>query len=453
MRLNRLLHTTGFRYALLYAVLFGVSVMVLFGVVYWNATGHMERQLRDVVDADLQSLKADYQEGGIDELRRSIGDRIASDRHQRSLYLLQDPAGLRLAGNLAPRDPAPGWHESLRSLTDKEGDDNHRILAHGSRLPGGFYLLIAQDAHQLNEIRELMIGSFGWAFLLVALLAVSGGLVMSAGLLHRVETINRTARGIVQGDLSHRIPTRGTNDEFDQLAANLNRMLERIQMLMEDLRQVSNDIAHDLRTPLGRLRQHLEGARLKARSVAEYETAVDRAIVDTDAILETFAALLRIAQVESGSRRGKFTNVELSQLLQAVVETYIPVAEDSGHKIDCEIAPGVTIRGDRELLTQMFANLIENALSHTPSGTGIRLSLESLSPGVLVTVADRGPGIPTSETRKVLQRFYRLDNSRGTPGSGLGLALVAAVAELHGVEMVLSDHRPGLRVALRFPGR
>lgn len=454
MNLNRLLHTTGFRYALLYVVLFGVSVLVLFGVVYWNTAGYMERQLKEVVDADVQSLKGDYQEGGVNDLHRSVDDRIASDRHRQNLYLLQDRHGVRIAGNLEPRRPLTGWQESVHSVSaEHDEEEHHLILGRGVMLPGGFYLFVAQDANQLDEIRDLTTGAFGWAFLVVAVLAVIGGMVMSAGLLYRVEAVNRTAQDIIQGDLSRRIPTRGTNDEFDQLAANLNRMLERIQLLMEELRQVSNDIAHDLRTPLGRLRQHLEGARLRPGTVEEYERVIDRAIADTDAILETFAALLRIAQVESGSRRSKFTEIDLSQLLQAVVETYTPVAEDGDHTLVSAIPPGTKIRGDRELLVQMFVNLIENALGHTLSGTAIEVSLESSGPGALVTVADHGPGIPEAERARVLQRFYRLDTSRGTPGSGLGLALVAAIAELHGVEMTLSDNQPGLRVMLRFPAR
>ncbi|MHB8524438.1 MAG: HAMP domain-containing protein, partial [Limisphaerales bacterium] len=242
MRLNRLLHTTGFRYALLYAGLFGASVLVLFGVVYWDTVGHMERQLKEVIEADVQSLKGDFQEGGINDLRRSVDDRVASNRHRQNLYLLQDGNGVRVAGNMAPRDPSPGWQEDTRTVSGADGSGDHLILGRGVSLPNGIYLFVAQDAYQLEEIRELMVSAFGWAFLMVAVLAVGGGLAMSAGLLHRVETVNRTAQEIVQGDLSRRIPTRGTNDEFDQLAANLNRMLERIQMLMEDLRQVSNDI-------------------------------------------------------------------------------------------------------------------------------------------------------------------------------------------------------------------
>lgn len=450
MHLNRLFHTTGFRYALLYVGLFGASVLVLFGVVYWNTAGYMERQLKDVIDAEVQSLKGDFQEGGIDDLRRSIEDRIASDRRRQNLYLLQDRNQVRVAGNLATRDVSSGWQEGRRTVSDAEGSEEHLILGRGVSFPNGVYLFVAQDAYQLEEIRELMVSAFGWAFLMVAVLAVGGGLVMSAGLLHRVDVVNRTAQEIVHGDLSRRIPTRGTNDEFDQLATNLNHMLVRIQSLMDELRQVSNDIAHDLRTPLGRLRQRLEGVRLKARTIEDYETAVDRAIADTDAILGTFTALLRIAQVESGSRRSKFTDVDLSQLLRTIVETYAPVAEDCHHRLVSDIAPGVRIRGDRELLTQMFANLIENALGHTPSGTEMEVRLQSSVEGPLAVIADHGSGIPEPERGKVFQRFYRLDASRATPGSGLGLALVAAIAALHGLNMELSDNQPGLRITLRF---
>ncbi|MHB8621987.1 MAG: sensor histidine kinase [Sulfuricaulis sp.] len=443
-------HTTGFRYALLYIGLFGASVLVLYGVVYWNTAGYMERQLKDVIDAEVQSLNGDFQEGGIDDLHRSIDDRIASDSNRQNLYLLLASNRARIAGNLATRNAVLGWQEATRVVSGPKGPEDHLILGRGVSIPNGNYLFVGQDAYQLKEIRGLMISAFGWAFLMVVVLAVGGGLVMSVGLLHRVDVVNRTAQEIVHGDLSRRIPTRGTNDEFDQLATNLNHMLVRIQSLMDELRQVSNDIAHDLRTPLGRLRQRLESVRLKARTIEEYETAVDRAIVDTDAILETFTALLRIAQVESGSRRSKFTDVDLSQLLCTVVETYAPVAEDCHHRLISDIAPNIRIRGDSELLTQMFANLIENALTHSPSDTEIQLLLQPFPDGLEVVIADRGPGIPESERERVFQRFYRLDTSRATPGSGLGLALVAAIAELHGLILTLSDNQPGLRFALRF---
>jgi signal transduction histidine kinase len=219
---------------------------------------------------------------------------------------------------------------------------------------------------------------------------------------------------------------------------------------MEGLRQVSNDIAHDLRTPLSRLRQRLEAARLEARSVADYERAVDQALQDADTALATFSALLRIAQVEAGMRHGSFAELDLSGLIEHLVMTYAPVAEEFGKRLICSIAPRIRIRGDRELLAQMLVNLIENALRHTPGGTALSVTLDNNGEGPLAVVADDGPGVPRAEREKIFRRFYRLETSRTTPGSGLGLALVAAVAELHQISIRLADNRPGLQVMLQF---
>jgi len=252
------------------------------------------------------------------------------------------------------------------------------------------------------------------------------------------------------GDLSRRVPTRGSGDDFDQLSASLNEMLDRIQTLMEGLRQVSNDIAHDLRTPLTRLRQRLEAARLKARTVDDYAGAVDSTLADTDQILRTFGAMLRIAQIEAGTARSRFTTVDLSGVLRAIVDLYAAFAEDQQQALTGKIADGVSVHGDRELLTQMLVNLVENALRHSPAGTLVQVGLERQANAVLCSIADNGPGIPKEEYDKVFRRFYRLDASRATPGSGLGLSLVAAIAELHGVAISLGDNQPGLRVELRF---
>jgi signal transduction histidine kinase len=275
--------------------------------------------------------------------------------------------------------------------------------------------------------------------------------VLSATFLRRIDAVNRTSRAIVDGNLAARVPTRGTDDELDQLAINLNAMLDRIQTLMEGLRQVSNDIAHDLRTPLGRLRQRLEATRHGAKTVAEYEIATEAALKETDAILETFSALLRIAQIEAGTRRSAFANVDLSDLVRSVAETYAPVAEEMGDAIGTNVVDDVTVKGDRQLLVQMLANLVENAIRHTPRGTTIRITLTHGPNGIEVRIADDGPGIPETEREKVFRRFYRLEQSRTTPGGGLGLALVKAVADLHGISMRLENRRPGLEVVLVLP--
>jgi signal transduction histidine kinase len=281
-------------------------------------------------------------------------------------------------------------------------------------------------------------------------LALVGGAVFSRAALRRIETINRTFLEVAEGNFSRRVPTRGTRDELDRLAVNINQMLERIEHLLDNLQQVTNDIAHDLRTPLGHLRQGLEGARLKGVSVEEYQTAIDHAIEEVDTILETFAALLRIAQVESRSRRDRFTDVDLSEVSNRVIDAYESVVEDAGQTLTWSIANGIEVRGDKNLLAQLLANLIENASRHCPTGTPIRVSLGS-DPAPVLEVADNGPGIPADMREAVLRRFVRLEQSRTSPGSGLGLAVVKAIADLHDARLKLDDNGPGLRVTLTFP--
>jgi signal transduction histidine kinase len=242
---------------------------------------------------------------------------------------------------------------------------------------------------------------------------------------------------------------RGTHDEIDQLVSSLNAMLSRIQQLMDGLRQVSSDIAHDLRTPLGRLRQHLEDARARATTTADYDAATDAAIEEADELLETFSALLRIAQVEAGAQKRGFTEVDLSDLVTSVGEAYQPAAEDSQHTLDYQIDDGIRLTGDRQLLAQMISNLVENALRHTQAGSTVSLALRKSSTGFEIEVADNGPGIPETEHGRVFDRFYRLDRSRSTAGSGLGLALVKAIAGLHGLTIRLEDRKPGLGVVVR----
>jgi len=324
------------------------------------------------------------------------------------------------------------------------------IHTHGVVLADGAYLMVGVDALARREMHKLILRVFGWSSAITLALAFGGGALMSGGLLRRIEMISRAARDIMGGNFSRRIPVRGTGDELDHLVGSLNTMLERNEMAMESVRQVSNDIAHDLRTPLTRLRQRLELAQRRARSLEEWQRAADGCISDMDAILETFGALLRIAQIESGMPARRFAEVDLSELLRTVAEVYQPMAEEKNQRFTIDIAPGLTVRGDRELLSQMVANVIENGMKHSPAGTSIGL-MTSQSPGTITaTVMDSGPGIPVADRGRVFRRFYRLESSRSTPGSGLGLSLVEAIAALHGVNIELTDNGPGLRVTLRF---
>ena len=365
------------------------------------------------------------------------------------LYQLQDPRGTVLAGNL-PRLPR---HDGRRDVVIAgAGPGRQRqIHTHGTILAGGDYLVVGIDAHTRNEMRRLILRTFGWGFAITLVLAFGGGAVINGGLLRRVESIGRSAREIMAGDFSRRLPVRGTDDEFDQLTASLNAMLDRTAASIETIRHVSNDIAHDLRTPLTRLRRRLELARDRAWSVAALQAAINRSIEEVDVILDTFGALLRIAEIESGNAARQFRTVDLSELLHTLVEVYQPMAEEKGQGFVADIAAGLEVEGDHEMLAQMLANLIENAMKHSPPGAAIALVAGAASGGVETILSDTGPGIPADQHDRVFRRFYRLETSRTTPGSGLGLTLVAAVAALHRIGVELGENRPGLVVRLRFP--
>jgi signal transduction histidine kinase len=319
-------------------------------------------------------------------------------------------------------------------------------------LGGGLLLAVGDDLSRIAEVEEAIATAFAWAVGLAVVLGIGGGVLLSRAYLARVDAISRTAEAIIAGDLARRIPVRGSGDDLDRLAGTLNHMLNRISALMESLRQVSSDVAHDLRTPLSRLYQKLDSARDNARSVSEYRYAVEGATQDAEALMDTFSALLRIAQVEGASPRSAFRDVDLTAVVDAVVDAYRPDAEDAGHVILATVEAGVVVHGDQELLTQALANLVENVLRHTPSGTTTKLSLSHREgAGCSLLVEDNGPGVPAEDLSRLTRRFYRTERSRTTQGNGLGLSLVAAVADLHGCKLVMERLSPGLRVGLHFP--
>lgn len=453
---SRLFRNASFRLATLYAVLFTASASLLFGIIYWIASQALLQQVHDALVRETSALADDFQSGGMDELIRSIAERLTAPDLPPTYALLLDASGRKLAGNLDRKDKILGFMTLPRPPragreTDHDEDNEHGVIAFGRELPGEAYLLVGEDGDRIDEAKEAILRAFGWGMATVLVLSVGGGILISMGFLKRIDAINRTTRAIMAGNLEDRVPTRATNDELDQLAANLNAMLDRIQVLMDSLRQVSSDIAHDLRMPLARLRQRLEGGKLRTMTADEYQHILDAAIHDTDNILSIFSALLGITQIESGTRRKAFAPVDLAEVITTLAETYGAVAEDRGQAIVASIAQGVHVRGDRALLTQMFANLLENAIRHCPEGTQITLHVDRECDSVMASVNDNGPGIPKEEWENVFKRFYRLDRSRSTTGSGLGLALVKAVADLHGATLELSDARPGLQVHVRFP--
>ena len=447
----RLLRTASVRLMMFYAALFVASAGALFATVYWTATAAMQNDMAAVLRSEAYQLLDVHRRNGLGSLADQIARRMNFRTRGPIFYLLQAPNGRVVVGNLPGMPPVNGVIDFVpqsESPTPEADGERAKLTGFGLTLPDGAFLLVAQDAARLTDMQHAIVRAFAWAGGLTLLLAIAGGVVLGNSFLRRIDTITRTSRAIMEGDLSARIPVRGTHDEIDQLITNLNAMLARIQQLMDGLRQVSSDIAHDLRTPLGRLRQHLEDARDRAKTTADYDTATDAAIAEADELLETFSALLRIAQVEAGAQKRAFTEIDLSALARSVGEAYQPAAEDSGDTLEVRVDDGVTLTGDRQLLAQMISNLVENALRHTPAGSTVSIGLRRDIAGFEIEVADNGPGVPEAERGKVFDRFYRLDRSRSTSGSGLGLALVKAIAGLHGLVIRLEDRKPGLGVVV-----
>jgi signal transduction histidine kinase len=449
VRLPRPLRTSSFRLTLLYAAMFAASVLLLFGIVMFSATGFIARQIDATVASELAEVQADAAIGGQGALRAVIDGLTV--RSPGILYLLQDAHGAVLAGNMEAIAPEPGLRNLRQPHPTTVRHTAGGIRGQGIILGDGSYLFVGLSDFQLAEMQEAIARAFLWGLAATLLLAVGGGLVTSLALLRRVEAISEISRDIMRGDLGRRLPLRGSGDEFDHLASSLNAMLERIQALMSGLQQVSNDIAHDLRTPLTRLRQRLELVRQREATVDGLQAAVDGAIEQSDAILGTFGALLRIAQVEAGTRKSGFTDVELSTLLTELAEIYQVAAEDKGQTLEARIAPDLRVAGDRDLLAQLYANLIDNAVRHSPAGGEILVQASVERGTVRTVVSDHGTGIPEEYRAKVLQRFYRLETSRTTSGNGLGLSLVNAIATLHEAALSLEDNQPGLRCVLAFP--
>jgi signal transduction histidine kinase len=447
--LARILRSATFRLTLIYAGLFVVSACVLFATVFVIATAAMQNDMQEVLRTEALQLAEIHRRYGLLGLAEQVTRRMSYRTRGPIYYLVQAPTQQVVVGNLPGMPPVEGVVDFVHDHDAGEPTDARaKLTGFGLTLADGTFILVAQDASRLIDMQHAIVRAFIWAGALTLLLAIGGGVLLGGNFVRRIDTIGRTSRAIMEGDLSARIPVRGNNDEIDQLVVGLNAMLDRIQQLLDGLRQVSSDIAHDLRTPLGRLRQRLEDAREHASSTAEYQAATEAALAEADSLLEIFSALLRIAQIEAGAQKSGFSDVDLSELMHSIAEAYEPSAEDSQHKLEVDVADGVKMTGDRQLLAQLFSNLVENALTHTPDGSTVRLALHPKANGFEAEVADNGPGIPAEEREKVFDRFYRLDRSRTTRGSGLGLALVKAIAALHGLTLRLEDHHPGLAVHL-----
>lgn len=452
VRLPRLFRTASFKLASFYAAVFGVSVLVLGAIVYFSATSAFYDQVHRRVLSESSALREIFAANGESSLRQAITARLNDHANRGLEYAIYDRHGKFELGSLPDHIPQEGWSRVTAPPDgDEEPGENEYIELFAIRLPNGERLAVGNDLNQVDDLGEVILRAFGWSLAASITLAILGGTLLSSLFLRRIDMMTRAAEAIIEGDIHHRIAVRQTNDDLDRLAYTLNRMLDRICALMETTRQVTNDVAHDLRTPIGRLRQSLEEARRTSTNATELDAAIERAIGESDSILETFAALLRIAQIESGSRRAGFREVNLSELIENVVQTFVPFAEDTGQDLTSTITREVQAHGDRELLTQMTVNLIENALVHAGAQAKISVSLQGHHASPVLVIADTGPGIPADERDRIFQRFYRVDPSRTSSGNGLGLTLVGAIAELHGITIEVEDNHPGLRMVLRFP--
>ncbi len=466
--LGKLLRTTAFQLTLVYLLIFILFAASLLGYFALNTRRLITEQITTTVNTEITGLSDQYTQGGIRRLVIVVD--LRSRRPGSSLYLVTTPTGEGLAGNVGSLEPGvldhPGWLETnYRRLDSPEGSD-HRALVQVVQLPGGFHLLVGRDLEERERLFGIIANAGQWSIALVIVLGLVGGFFVSRRVLKRIDAMTGTSQTIMAGDLSGRLPIAGTGDELDRLAENVNAMLERIEALMKGLKEVSDNIAHDLKTPLTRLRNRCEQALRHPTDESDYRAALETTIAESDDLIRTFDALLMIARAESGQARDNMTEFDAAQIARDVGELYEPLAEQKGLELKVEAPTEAPVRGNRELVSQALANLIDNAIKYAAPNSqanGVASDAANGAPAEIVvaagkdgerialSVADRGPGIPEADRGRVVERFVRLEQSRSEPGSGLGLSLASAVARLHGGELKLEDNHPGLRSIIALP--
>jgi signal transduction histidine kinase len=459
--LGKLFRTTAFKLTLVYLVVFSLFAVFLLGYFAWNTRRLITEQIHQTVDAEITGLSEQYRLGGIRRLVLVIDARAR--RPGSSLYLLTTSAGEGLAGNVGSLAHGvlntEGWSETeYRRLDESEGA-RHEALVRVFQLPGGFRLLVGRDLEERERLYDIVVAAGRWSIALVIVLGLAAGFFVTRRVLKRVDAMTETTRTIMAGDFSGRLPIAGTGDELDRLAEHLNAMLERIEALMRGLKEVSDNIAHDLKTPLTRLRNRSEEALRASRDEAGYRAALEATIEESDGLIRTFNALLMIARAESGQARENMGQFDAAEIARDVAELYEPLADEKGLTLSVDASAAAPMHGNRELVSQALANLIDNAIKYAGSqpqavnGAEAEIVVKALNDGgrILLTVSDHGPGIPEGDRGRAVERFVRLEQSRSEPGSGLGLSLASAVARLHGGELKLEDNRPGLNAVIALP--
>lgn len=449
-----LIRSAGVRFGMIYAGVFALGTLALAVFLWWSTAGLLDRQTDTAINADTQGLSERYGEGGLPALVETIEQRLAGNVDDDALYLLADPAFHRIVGNLS------GWPSNIRhgavwfDVEIERAGRRGMARLHRYDLGGDFHLLVGRDVEVHAQMTRLLTDALLWSAGIALLLGTIGALAVRSLFRMTLADVSATASAISGGDLSRRVRVSGRGDEFDHLAETINDMLDRIGRLMDGVRQVSNAIAHDLRTPIARARARLEDAAAHANCEADLRAAIERAEADLDGVIAIFQALLRIAEIEAGARRSAFAELDIAPLLLDLADLYGAVAEEHGQHLEPSIPAHVPAYGDRDMIQQAVANLLDNALKFSPAGGTIRIEA-GVDPGrgTHITVADEGPGIPEADRERATQRFFRGESARSTPGSGLGLSLVQAVATLHGGALELADNHPGLRATLTLHTR
>lgn len=455
--LGKLFRTTAFKLSFAYLVVFTLFAFVTLGYVAWSAQKLLTDQFVSAIESEINSLAGIYRNGGLRRLVNAVERR--SRTPGASLYLVTTGLGERVAGNVGALPPGVidrvGQFETLYNRTDETDAKPSVALVRVYLLPGDFRLLVGRDIEERIRLRDVIHRAFGYSLLFIGVLGCLGSWFIARRVLKRVDDMTDITRDIMAGDLDGRLKIAGTGDELDRLAQNLNDMLERIGELMRGMREVSDNIAHDLKTPLTRLRNKADEALRTAKSPDELKAALEATIEESDNLIRIFNALLMIARLEAGNAREGLADFDAAEAVRDVAELYEALAEEAGVSLEVSVENDLPIHGNRELLGQAMANLLDNALkygaAHDGSSQTITVSAQRVDGEVQIVVADRGPGIPEAERHHVLERFVRLESARSRPGFGLGLSLAAAVARLHEGRLILEDNDPGLRVVLLLP--
>lgn len=453
--LSKTLRSSTFRLALVSIAIFGTIVFALFGYVYWSTATYVRGRADHALEVERTILRQAFAQGGRGALAVAIERRISDKRFEGAHYLLTDPQFVPRAGNIA------AWPESLRAVTGwhnlsgwewrPDAADAPALRAFTETLADGSHLLVGTTIGDLDVFTRRIATALICGGLLLLVIAGVASISVTRRTVGRIESINTTSRAIMQSGLGERIPLRGTRDEWDQVAENLNQMLDRIELLMDEVKQATDNVAHDLRTPLARMRGRLEKAYVQSRASKADQALIADTIADLDAVLRIFASLTRISQIEASGRKVAFRPVDLAEIAGKVVELFDAAVEERGGRLTLTADGPAVITGDRDLLFDALANLVDNAIKHGHAGGRVGVAIACAAEAATVTITDDGPGIPAEEHGHVFKRFYRLERSRQTPGNGLGLSLVAAVARLHQAEVELIDNAPGLKVRLSFP--